>query len=255
MDLGLTGKVAIVTGPANPQGNGRAIALTIAKEGCDVACLDIDLPGAEDAAKQIRGIGQRSMALKADQSDYDQVKQAVLSVKQELGPVDIIVNNAAWLGNIALIGKMGISDWDRELMINLAGPFYFTKEVLPGMIERGWGRIVNISSVAGALGGTGQAGYSSTKAGLIGLTKTIALEGARAGVTANVLILGLIDTAAARATIRSDMLERIVKRNAIRRLGTPEEVGSMVAFLVSEKSSFLTGAEIIMDGGQTLFVF
>jgi len=122
-------------------------------------------------------------------------------------------------------------------------------------MKQGWGRILSISSIAGIAGGAGQAGYSSTKAGLIGLTKTVALEGARAGVTANLLVLGPIDTEAMRTSIRPEMLERIKSKNAMRRLGTAEEVGNMVAFLVSKKASFITGAEIVMDGGQRLFVF
>jgi len=249
MDLGLTGKVAIVTGPASPQGIGRAIALTLAKEGCDVGCVDLDLSGAEDAARQIGDMGRRAMASRVDQADYGQVKQAVLTVKQELGPVDILVNDAAWIQNTGLIKKMGISAWDKELQINLSGPFYFIKEVLPGMVERGWGRILNISSVAGVTGGYGQVGYSSTKAGLVGLTKTVAVEAARAAVTANVLHLGLIDTAGARGMLRPDIFDRYKTRIALGRPGTAEEVANMAVFLVSEKASFVTGAEIIIDGG------
>jgi len=115
MDLGLTDKVAIVTGPANSQGNGRAIALTLAKEGCDIACLDIDVKGAEDAARQVREMGRRSIAVGVDQSDYSQVKKAVIAVRGGLGQVDILVNNAAWVKNISLIEKMDTSAWDKEL--------------------------------------------------------------------------------------------------------------------------------------------
>jgi NAD(P)-dependent dehydrogenase (short-subunit alcohol dehydrogenase family) len=241
MDLGLSGKVALVTG--------RAIALTLAKEGCDIACVDIDLPGVEDAAGQIRDMGRRAIASRVDQAEYEQVKQAVLTINQELGPVDILINDAAWIQNTALVKNMGISAWDKELQINLSGPFYFIKELLPGMVERGWGRILNVSSLAGVTGGYGQVGYSSTKAGLVGLTKTVAAEAAKGAVTANVLHLGLIDTAGSRGMLREDIFERYKSRIALRRPGTAEEVANMAVFLVSEKASFVTGAEIIIDGG------
>jgi len=253
MDLGLKDKVAVVTGPANLKGNGRGIALALAKEMCHVACLDIDLKGAEDAAEQIRATGQRSIALRVDQSDYQQVAQSVLKVEQELGPIDILVNNAALNTNVALIHDMSATAWDKELQTNLSGPFYFTKEILPRMIQRKWGRILNISSMSGIGGSAALAAYSSSKAGIIGLTKTTALEGARHGITANVLILGVIDTTAIQSSLKQT-LERLSKINALRRFGTIEEVGGIAAFLVSEKTSFLTGSEIVMDGGQNLFV-
>jgi len=254
MDLGLTDKIAIVTGSASPHGIGRAIALALAKEGCDIACLDIDLSGAQEAVGQVREIGRRAIALKVDQADYEQVKQAVLAVKQELGPADILINNAAWVQNIAHAQKMAISAWNKELHINLSGPFYFIREVVPDMTERGWGRILNISSIAGVAGAFASVGYSSSKAGLVGLTKTVALEAAQSGITANVLHLGLIGTAGARETLKPDIVERYLRRIAMRRLGNTEEVANTAAFLVSEKASFITGAEVILDGGQTLLV-
>lgn len=253
MDLGLNSKVVIVTGTASPRGIGRGIALALAKEGCDVACLDIDLSGAEDAANQlITESGKRAIALRVDQASYEQIQQAVLKIKQELGSVDILVNNAAWIRNVARAEKMDISAWDQELHINLSGPYYFIKSVLPGMIEKGWGRILNISSVAAIAGGFGQVAYSSAKAGLVGLTKTVALEAARAAVTANILHLGLVDTPGSRGTLRPDIFERYVNGIAMRRPGTTEEVANMVTFLVSEKASFITGTEIVFDGGLSL---
>jgi 3-oxoacyl-[acyl-carrier protein] reductase len=220
-----------------------------------VAVADIDIAGAENVAREIREMGRRSLALQVDQGDYEAVAAAAARIAEELGPIDILVNNAAILSNIALLDKMEVSAWDQEVKVNLSGPYYWIRAVFPGMAERGWGRIVNISSVAGLSGGVGQAGYASTKAGLGGLAKTVALEGARAGVTANTLYLGIIETEGAKGNIRPDMWERIVKRNAMRRPGTVEEVANMVAFLVSQQASFLTGADIIMDGGQSLFVF
>jgi len=254
MDLGIKDKVAIVTGLANPQGIGRAIAVALAMEGCDIACLDQDPEGVNSAAAQIRDLGRRSIAVTVDQSDYEQVKKAVDSVEQQFGRIDILVNNAALLGNVSLIKNMSVANWNKEMSVNLSGPFYFVKEVFPKMMSRGWGRILNISSIAGIGGSFGQVGYSSTKSGLIGLTRTTALEGAKYGVTSNMLMLGLINSAALRANIREDMIESIVRDNALRRLGTVQEVGDMAAFLLSDRASFVTGAEIIMDGGHTLLV-
>lgn len=255
MDLGIAGRVAIVTGAASRGGVGRAIALALAREGADVAAVDISLAGAEAAAGEIEGLGRRSLALQVDQGDCEAVAAAVARITEKLGPVDILVNNAAIYSNIALLHKMEVSAWEREVRVNLSGPYYWTRAVLPGMVERGWGRIINISSVAGRMGGFAMAGYASTKAGLGGLAKTAALEGGRYGITANTLYLGIIETETVRHTFRPDIWERMMKRNALQRAGRVEEVASTVVFLASEGAGFLTGADIVLDGGQSLFVF
>jgi 3-oxoacyl-[acyl-carrier protein] reductase len=255
MNLGLEGKVAIVTGAATPRGNGAAIALTLAEEGVDVACADINIEGAQGVAEKIRGMGRKSLAVKTDQSDYEQVKDAVRKIRNELGAIDILVNNAALISNIALLSKMMPEAWRNEVAINLSGPYYWTKEVFDGMAEKGWGRIINISSVAGIMGGMGQCGYSSCKGGLIALAKTTALEGVRYGITANTVTLGLVSTEGIEKSIRPDMQERLKKRIPMRRLAEPSEVASIVTFLASDKAKYITGSNIIVDGGIGLFVF
>ena len=145
-------------------------------------------------AEEIRAIGSKSLAVKMDLSDYDQVTEGFEKIRKELGAVDILVNNAAIMTNMATISAMKKEAWEKEISVNLSGAFYCVKQVFDDMAEKKWGRIINITSVAGTMGGFGQCSYSSSKAGLIGLTKTIALEGARLGITANAVTLGIIGT-------------------------------------------------------------
>lgn len=254
MDLGLTGKIAVVTGAAAPKGIGAAIARALAREAVDVACVDIDIAGAENVAKELKEIGQRSLALKVDQGDPDAVLEGVTRISQELGQIDILINNAAIFRDAARLDKIEISTWDREVKVNLSGAYYWTRAVFPGMVQRGWGRIISVSSTVAFMGSPGQVSYSAAKAALGGLMKTTALEGARAGVTANTIYLGFIDTSRAHESVSPDIFERIIKRSAVRRLGTIEEVGDVVAFLVSDRARFIVGADIIVDGGQSLWV-
>jgi len=253
VELNLEKKVAVVTGAARRRGNGRAIALTLAGEGADVACADIDIEGAESIAKEIRSMGRKSTAVKADQSDSEQVKAAVAKIRQELGPIDILVNNAA-VNSVGLLSKEQQPPWEKAIGIDLSGPFYWVREVFDSMVERKWGRIINISSLAGELGGFGQCSYSASKAGIVSLAKTAALEGARAGITANAVTLGNIATDLFDG-IRPDMQERLIKRTPMRKLGEPQDVANIVAFLASDRAKFITGANIILDGGFSLFVY
>jgi 3-oxoacyl-[acyl-carrier protein] reductase len=164
------------------------------------------------------------------------------------------VNNAALTTNVATISKMDKKDWDREISINLSGVFYCIKQVFDSMAERKWGRIINISSVAGVLGGFGQCGYASCKAGIIGLAKTVALEGARAGITCNVVAPGVVKTDAFFA-VPEKMRERISKRTAMGFPGEPMDVAQAIAFLVSEEAKYITGQVLMVGGGIDLFTF
>ena len=176
-------------------------------------------------------------------------------MEKELGPVEILINNAATgIVRAVVIAKTKIQDWARDLSVNLTGPFNTIRCVLPSMMERGWGRIINISSIAGTMGGAGQCSYAATKAGLIGLTKTVALEAARKGVTCNALVLGVINGGAFHE-VAPEFQERIVKTLAMRRPGTPQELSNVVVFLASEESSYLTGEAIEVSGGANLFTF
>lgn len=253
MELNLKGRVALVTGAAKQHGNGRAIALTLAEEGADVACADIDIDNARSVAEEIKGMGRRSIAVKVDQTAPEQVKAAVAKIGEELGPIDILVNNAA-VSSVGLISKEQTPPWEKVISIDLSGPYYWTREVFDSMAERKWGRIINISSLAGELGGFGQCGYSASKGGIVSLAKTAALEGARYGITANAVTLGTIATDMFD-TIRPDMQERLIKRTPMRKLGEPQDVANIVAFLASDRAKFITGANIIADGGFSLFVF
>lgn len=253
MKLNLEGKVAAITGTAKRRGMGRAIALTLAEEGANVACADIDIEGAESIAEEIRALGRRSIALKVDQSNSEQVKVAVAKIRQELGPIDILVNNAA-VNSSGLLSKEQQPAWEKVISIDLSGPYYWTREVFGSMAERKWGRIINISSLAGPLGGFGQCSYSASKSGIISLAKTAALEGARDGITANAITLGAISTDLFDE-LHPDLRERLIKRTPMRKVGEPQDVANVAAFLASDRAKFITGTNIIIDGGFSLFVY
>jgi 3-oxoacyl-[acyl-carrier protein] reductase len=253
MDLFLKDKVAVVTGTSKQRGNGRAIAVTLAEEGCHIACVDMDIDGAKLIADEIKKSGRKAVAVKIDQSDPLAVKEAVTAIIKSLGKIDILVNNAG-VPSLGRISKEQMPPWETVVAIDLSGPFYWIREVFDMMVERKWGRIINISSMAGVLGGFGQCSYSASKSGLIALAKTAALEGARYGITANTVSLGTIATDM-YDLVKPEMRERLSVRSALRRPGTPQEVANIVAFLASDRASYITGANIIMDGGMELFVY
>lgn len=252
--MSIEGKVALVTGGSG--GLGRAHCLALAKAGCDVAVTGRShLEKAEAVAKEVQALGRKAIAVKMDVSDLDEVQAGVKKVEEALGPVDILVNNAAFgIVRAVTIAKMDKKDWDRDLSVNLTGAFNTIKCCIPGMLERGWGRIINISSIAGTMGGFGQCSYATTKAGLIGLTKTAALEGARKGVTCNAIVLGVFD-GGSFYEVAPEFRERIIKRLAMRRSGDPKELSNVIVFLASEESSYLTGEAIEVSGGASLFTF
>lgn len=252
--MSIEGKVALVTGGSG--GLGKFHALTLARAGCKVALTGLSHPEkAEAVAQEIRALGRQALPLQVDLADLDQVRAAVKKTEDTLGPVDILVNNAAFgIVRAITIVNMEKKDWDRDLAVNLGGAFNMIKCCMPKMLEKGWGRIINISSIAGTMGGFGQCSYAATKAGLIGLTKTIALEGARKGVTCNSVVLGVFD-GGSFYDVAPEFRERIIKRLAMRRMGNPQELSNVVLFLASEESSYLTGEAIEVSGGASLFTF
>jgi len=252
--MSLEGKVAFVTGGSG--GLGRVHALVLAEHGADVAvAANTNLDKAEAVAEEVRQLGRKAAAVKADLADENEVNQAVATAKQALGPVDILVNNAAFgIVRAVTIVNMDKKDWDRDVAVNLTGPFNCIKAVLPDMREKRWGRIINVSSVTGILGGMGQASYAATKAGLLGLTKTVALEGASRNITCNAVILGVFD-GGSFYEVGEEFRERITRRVALRRPGEPRELSNVITFLASDESSYVTGAEIIVSGGIELFTF
>jgi 3-oxoacyl-[acyl-carrier protein] reductase len=276
IEIDLSGRVALVTGGS--RGLGRADALALARAGADVAIADLlvesdasdaaaesvggfalvakaqGLVRTEQTADEIRAMGRRALAVKCDVTDRDQVAAAVARTVEELGSVDILVNNAATLDHVAQFHHQSPELWERDLRVNLTGAFTCAQAVWPHMVERKWGRIVNMASVAGTLGGFGQASYSTTKAGILGLTKTLAMEGGRHGITCNAIVPGIIGTEIFHSA-NPAMNERIANRTVFKRPGEPEDVANAIAFLCSDLAKYLTGIELNVSGGVELFVF
>ncbi|MGH8297659.1 MAG: acetoacetyl-CoA reductase [Steroidobacteraceae bacterium] len=192
--------------------------------------------------------GASVAASEADVCDYESTRRALESVRREVGPVDILINNAG-ITRDALFRQMGPEEWRTVLDTNLSSLFNVTRQVLDGMLERGWGRIVNISSVNGQRGQFGQTNYSSAKAGIHGFTMALAQEVAARGVTVNTVSPGYLATDMVKA-VKPDRLEKIVSTIPIRRLGEPAEIASLVAWLVSEESAYATGADFSVNGGM-----
>jgi 3-oxoacyl-[acyl-carrier protein] reductase len=274
LEIDLSGRVALVTGGS--RGLGRADALTLARAGADVAIADIllesDTSAAEDygalaqaavaqgmvhtesTVDEIRGIGRRALALRCDVTDRSDVDAAVSRVVEELGSVDILVNNAGTLDHVGQFSDQRLDLWERDLRVNLTGAFNCAQAVWPHMRERTWGRIVNMASVAGTLGGFGQASYSTTKAGILGLTRTLAMEGGRHGITCNAIVPGIIGTEAYHMA-NPAMNQRIANRTVFKRPGEPQDIANAIAFLCSDLASYVTGIELNVSGGVELFVF
>jgi len=275
IEIDLSGRVALVTGAS--RGLGRADALALARAGADVVVADLlveselseetdrygtlatvarqsGMVHTEETVEQIRALGRRALPVRCDVTDREQVAAAVARAVEELGSVDVLVNNAGTLDHVAQFADQSPELWERDLRVNLSGAFNCAQAVWPHMKERGWGRIVNMASVAGTLGGFGQASYSTTKAGILGLTKTLAMEGGRHGITCNAIVPGVIGSEAFHMA-NAAMNERIVKRTALKRHGEPEEIANTIAFLCSDLASYITGAEITVSGGVELFVF
>jgi 3-oxoacyl-[acyl-carrier protein] reductase len=275
LEIDLSGRVALVTGGS--RGLGRADALTLARAGADVVIADIQVESdagedvarygalaqaaraqglvfSEATAQEIQGLGRRAAAIKCDVTEREDVEATVARAVEEFGSVDILVNNAGTLDHVGQIGDQRPELWERDLRVNLTGAFNCAQAVWPHMRERGWGRIVNMASVAGTLGGFGQASYSTTKAGLIGFTKTLALEGARHGITCNAIVPGIIGTEAFNFG-NAEMNERMVKRVAMRRPGEPQEIANTIAFLCSDLASYITGVALTVSGGIDLLTF
>jgi acetoacetyl-CoA reductase len=240
-------RVGIVTGGS--RGIGGAISRLLAENGATVAVLGLpeDRARTQHLAGLLNGAATRLHFYEADVSVYDRCTQAVETVLGRHGRIDFLVNNAG-ITRDHTVRNMTVEEWDAVLRVNLSGPFFMIKAVLGSMIERGFGRIVNISSVVGESGNFGQANYAAAKAGLIGLTKTVALEVAKRGITVNAVAPGFIDTDMTRA-MPPQVIETAIEQTPGNRLGRPDEVAQLVRFLLDENSGYITGAVYNINGG------
>lgn len=241
----MTSKIAYVTGGMG--GIGTSICQRLAKEGFTVVAGCGPSRNFKQWLDEQAALGYKFHASVGNVSDWQSTTDAFQKVRDELGPVSVLVNNAG-ITRDGLFRKMSQEDWRAVIDTNLNSLFNVTKQVVEGMIDQQWGRIVNISSVNGQKGQFGQTNYSTAKAGIHGFTMALAQEVANKGVTVNTISPGYIGTDMVRA-IRPDVLEKIVSTIPVKRLGTPEEIGAMVAWLASDDSGFATGADFSLNGG------
>lgn len=241
MDLGLKGKVALVTGAGSQRGFGRGIVQVLAKEGCDIAACDIDINGAEQTAAEIAQTGVKAIAVKADITNSAEVKDAVKKALDEFGRIDILVNNAGGSTPPQNFADTTEEEWAKDINLNLIGMTHCTRAVLPQMIERGSGSIVNISSISGIMGTPGGTAYTSAKAGVIIFTRSLAQETANAGISVNCIAPSLGNTAFYDEFPKEFTDSFVGKAVEAGRFVTPEDIGNAVAFLASDISNRIMG--------------
>jgi 2-hydroxycyclohexanecarboxyl-CoA dehydrogenase len=251
----MSNRVALVTGGA--QGIGKGIATALAAQGFRVAIADLNLETATQTAKDIGESGGHAIAVEANVTDTASVQAAVRAVEQEAGPVEVVVNNAGWDDFMPFI-QTTEEFWDKILDVNFKGALRVIKVVLPGMMDRGFGRVINIGSDAGRVGSSLEAVYSGAKGGLIAFTKTLAREVAGHGITANTVCPGPTDTPMLRKFIDGSgqdaekVVGGMVRAVPMKRLGTPEDIGPAVTFLASDAAGFITGQTLSVSGGLTM---
>jgi NAD(P)-dependent dehydrogenase (short-subunit alcohol dehydrogenase family) len=244
--MSLEGQVAVVTGSG--QGIGKAIALRLAHEGADIGVVEIDPRKASATGGEIRRLGRRALVTVADVSDPVAVEAAVNEVVAEMGRLDVLVNNAGHEKRAPFL-EITPADWRRQLDVNLSGTFYCTQAAAREMAKRNYGRIVNLSSVAGLIGPIDLAAYGAAKAGIVGLTRAAALDLADFGITVNAIAPGPIETELMLGVWTAEALRERPQHGAIARFGTVEEIAHAALFLASPESGFITGITLSVDGG------
>ena len=258
MDLGLNNKVALITGVGSQVGMGKAIALTLAREGCDIIASDVDIEGAKKTASEIRALGREVIAVKADVTKVDEVNKMVEAGLKEFGKIDILVNNAGGTRFIGPLATANLEDIEKEIKLNLMSVFYCAKAVLPHMMERQSGKIVNISSIAARQGVPGGSGYCSAKTGLLGLTRSLSMEAGRMGINVNAIAPGLVVTnfyGGEGAPMLAALPPELKDPEKLTPLGkeiTTQDIANSVLFLVTHLSDKITGQVISVDCGQTM---
>jgi NAD(P)-dependent dehydrogenase (short-subunit alcohol dehydrogenase family) len=261
MDFGLDDRTALVTGGAGRLGSEDCKHL--AREGADVVVLDVDVDGAERVVEEIEADEDATgdaMAVECDLTDREDVDATVEALEAETGGIDVLVNNAGFVDAVAKLEDFDDELWDRDVELNLTGAYNVTRAVYPGMKERGWGRIVTMASIAGWCGSFAQISYSTTKSGLIGFGKTLALEGAKYGVTSNVLTPSIVVEDLAKMEPEQleafePQFERIRQATPMQELGREDDVAPLVCYLSSEQARYVTGQVIGVTGGADLFSY
>lgn len=244
----LEGKIAFVTGSA--RGIGKSIAIKLAREGATLVISDVDEAEAQKTSLEIKALGRDSSSFKLDVSDSKQVDEVIGKIVEKYGRIDILVNNAG-VTRDGLLMKMKDEDWDKVLNINLKGVFNCIRGIYPIMLKQKSGKIVNMASIIGIIGNSGQANYSASKAGVIALTKTAAKELASRGINVNAIAPGFIDTLMTQA-LNEEWRNKLISEIPLKKLGTPENVADLVLFLASSDSDYITGQVIRIDGGMAM---
>lgn len=245
--MSLPGKIAIVTGAA--RGLGRAISLRLAQDGVAISAWDLNREGVEETARLIREVGGNAIGVECNSAKADQIGRAVETTHKELGPVSILVNNAA-LSPFAAFETLTEQIWDDLMAVNLKGPFLCCKAVIPDMLERKWGRIINISSSAAQSGSPLHAHYAASKGGVIGFTKGLAMEFAERGITVNNVPPGFVNTEGLQESPVD--VGMFAPMTPMKRAGRPENIAAAVAFLASDDADYITGHTLSVNGGRYL---
>lgn len=242
----MSNRVAFITGAS--RGIGRATALRLCRSGFQIVVASPELENNELVAAEVRAAGGTAITLDFNLTSLDSIKQGVAAALKEFGKIDVLVNNAG-ITRDGLAVRMKPEDWQLVLQINLTGAFQTTQQVLPGMMRERWGRIVNVASVVGQMGNAGQANYVTSKAGIIGLTKSLAQELASRNITANAVAPGFIETDMT-AKLSQEVRDRMMAAVPLKRFGQPEDVANAVNFLASDDAAYITGHVININGGM-----